>query len=87
MCVGPLAEDGVLGPGDVKRLLLVRAPNAYPIYRKDYAPNLKGVLDYINEQDGIFTLGRTGEFIYMDVDKCMRRAFDFADRVLIPMLS
>ena len=87
MCIGHLAEDGVLGPGDVKRLLLVRVPNAYPIYRKNYAPDLKRVLDYINEQDGIFTLGRTGEFIYMDVDKCMRRAFDFADRVLIPVLS
>ena len=86
MCIGSLAEDGFLGPGDVKRLLLVRAPNAYPIYRKDYAPNLKQVLDFINLEDGISTLGRTGEFMYMDVDKCMRRAFDFADNQLIPML-
>ena len=86
MCIGSLAEDGFLGPGDVKRLLLVRALNAYPIYRKDYAANLKQVLDFINQQDGIATLGRTGEFMYMDVDKCMRRAFDFADNVLIPML-
>ena len=86
MCIGSLAEDGFLGPGDVKRLLLVHAPNAYPIYRKDYAPNLKQVLDFINLQDGISTLGRTGEFMYMDVDKCMRRAFDFADNLLIPML-
>jgi len=86
MCIGSLAEDGFLGPGDVKRLLLVRAPNAYPIYRKDYAANLKRVLDFINLQDGISTLGRTGEFMYMDVDKCMRKAFDFADNVLLPML-
>ena len=86
MCIGSLAEDGVLGPGDVKRLLLVRASHAYPIYRKDYAPNLKRVLDFINLQDGISTLGRTGEFMYMDVDKCMRRAFDFADNQLVPML-
>jgi len=82
MCIGSLAEDGFLGPGDVKRLLLVRAPNAYPIYRKDYAPNLKQVLDFINRTEGISTLGRTGEFIYMDVDKCMRRAFDFADQLI-----
>ena len=86
MCIGSLAEDGFLGPGDVKRLLMVRAQNAYPIYRKGYAPNLKKVLDFINGRYGIFTLGRTGEFMYMDVDKCMRRAFDFADRVLTPML-
>ncbi|MBW1782790.1 MAG: FAD-dependent oxidoreductase [Deltaproteobacteria bacterium] len=87
MCIGSLAEDGFLAPGDVKRLLLIRAPNAYPIYRKDYTANLERVLDFINGKHGIFTLGRTGEFMYMDVDKCMRRAFDFADRILIPMLS
>jgi len=81
MCIGNLSEDGFLTPGDVKRLLLVRAPNAYPIYRKDYDPNLKTVFDYINDRDGISTLGRTGEFMYMDVDKCMRRAFDCADRL------
>lgn len=86
MCIGSLSEDGFLGPGDVKRLLLVRAANAYPIYRKDYAVNLKRVLDYIHLQEKVFTLGRTGEFMYMDVDKCMRRAFDFADNQLIPML-
>ena len=82
MCIGSLAEDGILGPGDVKHLMLVKAPHAYPIYRKDYAVNLKNLLDYINERKGITTLGRTGEFIYMDIDKCMRRAFDFADNFL-----
>jgi len=82
MCIGSLAEDRFLGPGDVKRLLLVRAPNAYPIYRKDYAPNLRQVLDFINRTEGISTLGRTGEFMYMDVDKCMRRAFDSADQLI-----
>ena len=82
MCIGSLAEDGFLAPGDVKRLLLVRAPNAYPIYRKDYAPNLKRVIDFINERVGVSTLGRTGEFMYMDVDKCMRKAFDFADQLI-----
>jgi len=82
MCIGSLAEDRFLGPGDVKRLLLVRASNAYPIYRKDYAPNLRQVLDFINRTEGISTLGRTGEFMYMDVDKCMRRAFDSADQLI-----
>ena len=79
MCIGSLAEDGFLQPGDVKRLIMIRAPNAYPIYRKGYAVHLKHLLDYIGEQDGLSTLGRTGEFMYMDIDECMRRAFNFAD--------
>ena len=82
ICIGSLSEDGFLTPGDVKHLLLVRAPNAYPIYRKDYAPNLETVLVYINDRNGVSTLGRTGEFMYMDVDRCMRRAFDCADQLI-----
>ncbi len=80
MCIGSLAKDGILAPGDVKHLLLARAPHAYPIYRKDYAVNLKRVLDHVDKNQRLSTLGRNGEFIYMDIDKCMRRAFDFADK-------
>ena len=82
MCIGSLSEDGILGPGDATRLFLVKAPHAYPVYRKDYAVNLQMLLDYIEKQKGLYTLGRTGEFMYMDVDRCMRRAFDFADDFL-----
>jgi len=82
ICIGSLAEYGFLSPGDVKHLLLIKEPHAYPIYRKDYAPNLKKLLDYLNERKGISTLGRLGEFMYMDIDGCMRRAFDFADRFI-----
>ncbi|MBC8433733.1 MAG: FAD-dependent oxidoreductase [Desulfobacterales bacterium] len=82
MCIGSLAKDGFLAPGDVKRLLIVKAPYAYPIYRKDYAQNLNKLLDHINGRKGISTLGRAGEFIYMDIDKCMRKAFDFADLLI-----
>jgi len=82
MCIPSLSEDGFLSPGDVKRLLVARAPHAYPIYRKDYAPNLERLLNYVNELGDVSTLGRSGEFMYMDVDKCMRRAFELSDRLL-----
>ncbi len=81
MCIPSLSEDGFLSPGDVKRLLVVRAPHAYPIYRKDYAPNLQRLLNYVNRHEGVSTLGRSGEFMYMDVDKCMRRAFELSSRL------
>ena len=87
MCIGSLAKDGFLAPGDVKRLLLVKAPHAYPIYSKDYARNLKRLLDHISGRKGISTLGRAGEFIYMDIDKCMRKAFDLADRFVVHRLE
>jgi protoporphyrinogen oxidase len=78
ICIDSLSEDGFLQPGEVEDLILVKALHAYPVYRKDYAPNLKTVLEYIEQQPELATLGRTGEFMYMDSDVCMRRAFHFA---------
>jgi protoporphyrinogen oxidase len=79
MCIGSLSEDGFLEPGDVKKLFLVKTPYAYPVYRKDYKVHLDRLLSCIQQQERLATLGRTGEFIYMDADVCMKRAFDFAD--------
>lgn len=81
MCISSLAEDGFLGPGDVKRLFLIKTPYAYPVYRKGYAVHLNRVMDYFKKYNSLATLGRCGEFMYMDIDKCMRRAFDFADHL------
>lgn len=82
ICISSLAEDGFLGPGDVKRLFLVKAPAAYPIYRKDYAEHLNRLLDYVKRHKSLATLGRCGEFMYMDIDICMKRAFSFVDNLL-----
>lgn len=76
-----LARDGILLPGDVKKLLLAKAPHAYPLYRKDYARHLMKVLSYIRSCPQLETLGRSGEFLYMDADMCIRRAFTLADKI------
>jgi protoporphyrinogen oxidase len=80
MCIGSLSEDGFIAPGDVKELFLVKAQHAYPIYRKDYAGHLTRLLDYLQRYKSLATLGRCGEFMYMDIDECMKRAFDFVDK-------
>lgn len=81
-CAGNLAADGFLTPGDVERLLLARASHAYPIYRKGYADHLRRVRDYLDALGCLTTLGRSGEFRYMDIDQCLRRAFDLVDERL-----
>ena len=82
ICAENLAHDEILFPGDVKKLLLVKAPYAYPVYRKDYGPHLKKVLAHVRSHPRLDTLGRSGEFLYLDADMCMRRAFDLATRLL-----
>jgi protoporphyrinogen oxidase len=81
-CIGSLAEDGILGPGDVERLHLVRAAHAYPIYRLGWSGHLRRVLEHVASLGFLTTLGRSGEFRYMDIDRCLRRAFDRADEIL-----
>lgn len=81
ICIGSLAEEGILQPGEVKKLILVKAAQAYPIYVKNYREHLKTVLNYIADQSGIDTLGRLGEFKYMDIDRCIRRGFNLASRL------
>ncbi len=84
LCTDSLSEGGFLQPGDVEDLVLIKEPYAYPVYRKDYASNLKTVLDFIGRQPDLSTLGRLGEFMYMDIDECLRRAFDRAETLLAP---
>lgn len=81
MCLPALEKDGILLREDVRGLLLVKAPNAYPIYRKGYKKHLQVVLSYLRGLPRFETLGRSGEFMYMDADRCMRRAFDLAGRL------
>ncbi|MFC2140421.1 FAD-dependent oxidoreductase [Candidatus Auribacterota bacterium] len=81
MCIESLTKDGFLTPTDVKKLLLIKAPYAYPIYHKNYAVNLQKLVEYIKQHDGIEILGRNGEFSYMDIDRCIRRAFDLAEKL------
>lgn len=78
-CIGDLAADGFLARADVERLLLAKSPHAYPVYRKGYVSHLRRVLSYIESQAHLTTLGRSGEFRYMDIDQCLRRAFDLVD--------
>ena len=83
MCISSLAEDGFIEPGDVKKLFLIRAPHAYPIYRQGYATHLNCLLTHLKQYKSLTTLGRCGEFRYMDIDECIKRAFEFVDSCLL----
>jgi len=80
ICITSMAKDGFLLPGDVKRLFIAKAQYAYPVYRKDYAVHLTCVMDYLKRYKSLATLGRCGEFMYMDIDECIKRAFNFIDK-------
>ena len=76
MCIGSLSRDGVLAVGEVKQIFRLRASHAYPVYRRGYEVHVDRLLKFLGTFPRIETLGRCGEFLYMDIDRCMRRAFD-----------
>jgi protoporphyrinogen oxidase len=82
MCSDSLAADGILEPGEVERLLLVRSPHAYPIYRTGWSTRLRRVTEHLDARGDVTPLGRSGEFRYMDIDRCLRRAFDVVEDLL-----
>jgi len=81
ICIDSLSKDGFIRRNDVKKLFLVKAPHAYPVYRKDYAVHLARIKGYLKNYKSLISLGRCGEFRYMDIDECMKRAFRFADNL------
>lgn len=81
-CIDSLSNDGFLHRSDVTGLLMAKSAYAYPVYTKDYAEHLVTVINYLQSFSKLQTLGRSGEFRYMDGDQCMRRSFDCADRLL-----
>jgi len=49
---------------------------AYVVYDLEYLDNVEAVRTYIRDQ-GIDLVGRFAEFEYLNMDACIRRAFDF----------
>jgi protoporphyrinogen oxidase len=53
---------------------------AYVVYDLEYQDNVKTVRTYIRDQ-GIDLVGRFAEFEYLNMDACIRKAFDFVKAV------
>jgi len=79
MCIGSLKKDGILSFEEVTDTMLLKAPHAYPIYYKNYDRYLSTIKDYLKGFKSLAILGRSGEYLYMDIDKCMARAFNLVD--------
>jgi len=80
-CIPFLEKDEIITGSDVKKLILVKAPFAYPIYKKNYKYHLDNIMAYIKHHSDLYTLGRSGEYMYMDSDKCIERAFKLANKI------
>ena len=86
-CIDSLEKDSILKRHEVKQLILAKAAYAYPIYRTGYKKHLERVMNFIKDSPKFYTLGRSGEFRYMDLDQCVRRAIDLSRKIISELSS
>ena len=80
-CLPWLEKDGILTKIEIEDVFLVKTKYAYPIYLKGYQKHLDFVLSYLSTFPNLHALGRSSEFKYMDADRCMRGAFELAEKI------
>ncbi|MBU4202908.1 MAG: FAD-dependent oxidoreductase [Acidobacteria bacterium] len=79
--LGFLERDGILRREEVKKIFVLKASHAYPIYTVDYLPHLEAVRSFVKETPGLDIVGRSGNYQYMDMDQCLHLGFELADKI------
>ncbi len=78
--VNGLDRLGIVSKEDIVHKDVFRTKYAYVVYDKDYLKNIKIVRDYFKEI-GIILCGRFAEFEYLNMDACVRKARELAERL------
>ena len=82
LCMKSIKKDKFLNDNDVINFKVVKVPDVYPIYRKDYDKNLTEVNVFVKKQKNFFSIGRQGQFYYGDIDQMARFGFDTATQII-----
>ena len=78
-------ELEVIGIVDAKYVLdgmIIKTPEAYPLYDENYHEHLSAVLNYLKGFDNLYLMGRNGMHRYNNMDIAMLSAKDAVDRLL-----
>ena len=78
--IGGLSEMGLLSSSEVIHASVFRQKFAYVVYDLLYQKNVAAVRDFVEGQ-GIAQVGRFAEFEYLNMDGCIRHAFDFMKKL------
>ena len=82
LCMQGIEKDNFLKKEDIANYKVIKIPNVYPIYKKDYEIHLKKTEEYFAKIKNFFSIGRQGQFHYGDIDQMIRIGFDTADKII-----
>ncbi|MFH0898338.1 MAG: FAD-dependent oxidoreductase, partial [bacterium] len=77
-----LEKIGLIKKEDVIDGMIMRIPEAYPVYDENYQENLSIVLNYISQFSNIQLMGRNGLHQYNNMDVAMLSAWQATNKII-----
>lgn len=78
-----LEKIGLMPASLVLDGMVIRIPDAYPVYDEHYARHLECVLDYLERFENLFLMGRNGLHKYINMDAAMLSARQAVNNAMI----
>ncbi len=82
MAVDNLEQLGFIEKRDVLDHVVVRVPNAYPLFEVGYRKRCDVLLDYLGRLTNLHLTGRSGLFRYYNMDVAIKSGRETAERML-----
>ena len=81
-CIESANKVGLIDADEVEDTLVIRVKDAYPFYDLDYKEKLRKVVQFLEGENVIHCLGRTGIFRYNNSDGSIEMGIELARRLL-----
>ncbi len=80
--VDGLQSLGLIDHRDVLGSVVLRIPNAYPLFETGYRERCERIYDYLDRFGNLHVAGRGGTFRYYNMDHAMRSGMDIAAKLV-----
>lgn len=77
-----LINLGIINQDDIIDQVVLRIPNAYPLFEVGYSDHCRTIYNYLETFENLYTAGRGGMFRYYNMDRAMQAGFDAAHSIL-----
>ncbi len=77
-----LERLGFIGRREVEDAVVLRIPNAYPLFEVGYREHQERICDYLARFENLHIAGRSGAFAYMNMDHAIASGIEAAERIL-----
>jgi protoporphyrinogen oxidase len=74
-----LRKAGLPDPKPLRRVLVKRLPQAYPIYTRDFFEQFEAIDTFLENVCGVLTFGRQGLFVHDNTHHALRMAYGAAE--------